>query len=94
MAGTVQNPLPADTGKTEPKVKVSAVAQYLVGLVLVAVVSGAMDGNLVSLLPDWASSILLPILPAVAGWLAAYNTRHQFRVTETTNVSIPATGIH
>ena len=83
MAGTATDPLPADTSKTEPKVTVSAVVQYVVGVVLVALVSGAQDGNLVSFLPDWASAVLAPVLPVVAAWVAAYRTRHQFRAPET-----------
>lgn len=87
MTGTPTEPLPADTGKVEPKVKTSALVQYIVGLVLTAVISGAMDGNLVAFLPDWASSILIPVLPTAAALLAAYRARHQFRVPETTGLA-------
>ena len=89
MAGTISDPLPADTGKAEPKVTVSAVVQYIVGLVLVAVVSGVQDGNLVSFLPDWAATVLAPVLPVVLAWVASYNTRHQFRSPETTEPVVP-----
>ena len=83
MAGTPATPLPADTGKVEPKVKVSAVAQYLAGLVLVALVSGLQDGNLISFLPDWVSTIVAPLIPSALAFLAAYNARHQYRAPET-----------
>lgn len=82
--GTPTDPVSTGTKQTEPKVKAATVATYLVGLVLAAVVSGVTDGNLVTLLPDWLASILAPILPAAAAWLAGYNAKHQYRTPETT----------
>jgi len=79
MTGTASAPLPADTSKTEPKVKVGTIVTYLAGLVLFAVLTGVQQGNLVDFLPDWASSVLAPLIPAALSFLAAYNTRHQFR---------------
>jgi hypothetical protein len=70
------------TAPVEPKVKAAAVAQYIGGLVLVAVVAGATDGNLVHDLPDWLSALLAPILPVLAGFAASYSARHQYRSGE------------
>lgn len=68
----------------EAKVKAAAISQFILGLVLVAVVGGVTDGNLVGELPDWATALVAPILPTLAGWVAAYNAKHQYRSGERT----------
>lgn len=66
----------------EAKVKAAAIGQFVLGLVLVAVVGGLTDGNLVAELPDWATALVAPILPTLAGWVAAYSAAHQYRSGE------------
>jgi hypothetical protein len=78
-SGTISDPLPPTTGKVEPKVKAASIGTYLAGLVLVALVSGVTDGNLVAEFPDWASALLAPVLPTLAAMAAGYNARHQYR---------------
>lgn len=80
--GSPANPLPADTAKVEPKVKAAGIGAFLVGLILVAIVGGVTDGNLVGELPDWASALLAPVLPTLAAMAAAYSARHQYRTPE------------
>lgn len=66
----------------EPKVKVGAIATYVLGVILIAVFTAVQDGQLVNELPDWAAALIGPILPTVGAWLAAYNARHQYRASE------------
>lgn len=63
----------------EPKVKAAAAAQYVVGVLLVALVGGLTNGNLVADLPDWVAALAAPLVPVVAGFAAAYSARHQYR---------------
>lgn len=77
--GSIENPLPSDTSAVEPKVKAGAIATYVVGAVLVAIVSAATDGNLVGDLPDWASALVAPLIPVLAQFAAAYSAAHQYR---------------
>lgn len=82
VAGTPTSPVPASTGTVEPKVKAASIGTYLAGLVLVALVSGLTDGNLVAEFPDWASALLAPVLPTLVAMAAGYNARHQYRSPE------------
>lgn len=66
----------------EPKVKAAGIATYIAGLLLVALVTGLQDGQLLEELPDWGTALLAPILPTIAAWVAGYAARHQYRATE------------
>lgn len=73
------------TAPIEPKVKAQAIATYVLGLILVAVVAALTDGNLVGEVPDAAAALLAPLLPVLAGMAAGYSARHQYRHGETTS---------
>lgn len=77
--GSITNPLPSNTKVVEPKVKAGAIATYIVGIVLVAIVGGVTDGDLVGELPDWVAALVAPLLPVLAQFAAAYNAAHQYR---------------
>jgi hypothetical protein len=83
------NPNPSGNYPVELKLKVAAIAQYLVGLILVAAVAGLTGGNLVADLPDWASALLAPVLPVLASFAAGYSARHQYRATEASPTARP-----
>jgi hypothetical protein len=63
----------------EPKVKAATIGSYLLGVLGVALLGGFTDGNLIALLPDWASAILTPLLPTLGAAIAGYAARHQYR---------------
>lgn len=80
---TLINPEPANTRAVAPKVAWGTIAGYVVpflGLALSDLLSTSGDGIINTPLPPWAETILLPIVPALATFLAAYNARHQWRV--------------
>lgn len=82
LGDTPENPLPATTTKVEWKVKVATIATYLTGLVGLAVINGATSDNnklLIDALPDWLEPFVLPLVPAIVTFVAAYSARHQYR---------------
>jgi hypothetical protein len=79
---TPANPLPATTSKVEWKVKAATLATYVSGVVGLAIVNAATDDNnklLTDALPDWLEPFVLPVVPAVAAFIAGYSARHQWR---------------
>jgi hypothetical protein len=80
---TLISPEPARTRKPEPKVTAATVAGYVapfLGLVISDALSNSSDGIINTPLPQWAEVLLLPIIPALATFIAAYNAKHQWRV--------------
>lgn len=73
-------PAPDGTYPVAPKVKWSTAATYLGLLVLMAVLTGLRDGELLSFAPDWIATIFGPILPALITFVAGYAAPHQPRV--------------
>jgi hypothetical protein len=73
---------PINTKTTEPKVKAAALGTYVLGVVLVGLFGAFNDSNLISVLPDYVTAILTPLLPTLAAWVAGYNARHQYRAGE------------
>lgn len=74
--------VPANTGEMEPKVKWQAIAQYILGVVVVGTVGAVTDGNIVAELPDYISMFLAPIIPVIGGLASGYAARHQWRAGE------------
>lgn len=75
-------PVPAPPAKrpVEKKVTVGAVLAYLGGLAVMAVLNAvSTDQGLISALPAWAESLVVPIVPAVisfvGGWFAKHTPR-------------------
>ena len=80
---TVINPEPANTKAPEPKVKAATVGSYAagaIGLFLVNLLTGAENELILASIPDWAEALILPVLPAIVAFGAAYNAKHQWRV--------------
>ncbi len=64
----------------ERKVKAAAAGSYLGSVALLAVLQAVnSDLSLIDFLPDWAETILVPLVPAaittVAGWAAKHTPR-------------------
>lgn len=79
---TPSNPLPENTTKVEKKVTLASLATYVVGVVGLALVNAATDDSnklVVGSLPDWIEPFVLPVLPAVAAFVAGYSAKHQYR---------------
>lgn len=79
---TMIDPEPINTSKTEPKVKAAALATYVIGVVGVALFGALNTPDIINGLPDYVTAILVPLLPTIGTWLAAYNAQHQYRVGE------------
>lgn len=72
----------SSSGTIEQKVKASTAASYLVSLVVIALANGIQDHEgslLLGSLPDWLESLLLPLLPAIATFLAGWAAKHTHR---------------
>lgn len=82
--GTINNPLPADTNKVEPKTWWATAGAYVAGVVGLAIVNAVTSDNnalLIRALPDWLEPFILPLVPAVVAFIAAWSARHQWRIT-------------
>lgn len=66
---------PQATGPVEAKTKAGAIATYAGAFVLFAILSAT--GNDPSFLPSWANTILLPLVPALLGFLASWLKAHK-----------------
>jgi len=83
--GTVNDPLPNHTRTVEPKVKMQAIAMYVVSAVLLflfELATGNDNELLTALLPDYLEVFILPLVPALGGLVVAFYTRHQWRRAE------------
>jgi hypothetical protein len=83
--GTVNDPLPNHTRQVEPKVKMQAIAMYVVSALLLFIFELATGNDnelLVAALPDALEAFVLPLVPAVGGLVVAFYTRHQWRRAE------------
>lgn len=72
----------APTGPIETKVKWASIASYLASVVLVALANALQDADhalVLGEIPELLESLLLPLLPALATFLAGYSARHTFR---------------
>lgn len=80
VAGPVKSPV-------EKKVTWSAVLAYLGGLAVMAVLNAvATDDGLISALPAWAESLVVPIVPAVISFVGGWFAKH------TPRPDLPASG--
>lgn len=79
---TIANPEPATTSVVEPKVKWAGITMYLVSVVVLALINVLTDNDnqlLIEVLPDWLEALVLPLVPVVAGMVAGYFAKHQWR---------------
>jgi hypothetical protein len=79
---SVQNPLPVDTKKVEPKVFWSTVGSYVGGVValtLVNVFTANQNELLFAALPDPIETFVLPFVPGIVAAVAGFSARHQWR---------------
>lgn len=61
----------------EAKVKASTVGAYLLSLAGLAIVNAVTDdASLLGPLPDWLETVVVPLLPAAAAFLAGYQAHH------------------
>lgn len=80
-----RNALPANTTKVEPKVKWPAIAIYVSGVVVLALVNaftGDDNALLIETLPDVVEPFVLPIVPVVVQMVTGYFSQHQWRTPE------------
>lgn len=85
---TVINPEPANTSKVEPKVKYPAIALYVSGVVLLAIVNAFTGDNnalLIEALPDYIEPFILPLVPVLVQMTTGYFSKHQWRKPEIQN---------
>lgn len=63
--------------KAEPKVKAATAGAYL-GLLAVLTVLQTVSGNLdlISFLPDWLETFLIPLIPGLVAYVAGYVAKH------------------
>ena len=68
---------PANRQPVEKKVTWAAIGTYLGGVALLAVCTAVgSDPGLISGLPDWLESLLLPLVPAAVSFLGGYTAKH------------------
>ena len=78
--GSVNNPLPTDTTKPEPKVVNATLSAAGVVGVIVMVAQLLYDrADLIKFLPDELEAPLMAIVTAIVTYGAGYASRHQFR---------------
>lgn len=84
--------MPPAKGPVEKKVTWASVGTYL-GLVAVLAVVNAVnsDATLISGLPDWLETLLLPLIPAAVSFLSGYTAKHTPR-TDAEAHPVPKTG--
>lgn len=66
----------------EPKVKWASIAMYVSGALLMALVTLLTDNDnalLLAVLPDPVEIFVLPLVPTLAGLVAGYAAKHQWR---------------
>ncbi|MFE7106652.1 holin [Streptomyces sp. NPDC057575] len=63
----------------EAKVKASAAASFVTGLVIAVLNSVTADSALLGPLPSWLQAPLIAVIPAALTWLAGYQARHTVR---------------
>lgn len=84
---SVVQPEPNNTSTVEPKVKYPAIALYLGGVVILALIN-AFTGNdnelLIETLPDMIEPFILPIVPVIIQMVTGYFAKHQWRQAEVT----------
>lgn len=69
--------IPPAKGPVEKKVAWASVGTYLGLVVLLAVVNAVnADATLISGLPDWLETLLLPLVPAMVSFLGGYTAKH------------------
>lgn len=61
---------------TETKVKVAGAASFLVSTVVLAVLGGASQAELIGNLPDWLSAIVGGAITSAVTWFSAWNAKH------------------
>lgn len=74
-----------NTTKVEPKVKWPAVAIYLSGVVVLALVNaltGEENALLIAALPDYVEPFVLPIVPVAVQMITGWFAPHQWRNPE------------
>lgn len=88
-----QPPAQQPTGRhraPEPKVTWATIGAYLagvVGLTMLQFVQG--DLTLLAWLPDPIETLIVPLVPAAAAFLAGYRARHQGRPGDVTTQQTP-----
>lgn len=66
----------------EPKVQAATLASYAATFLVTMFANIAQDEDhalLLGLIPEWAETLLLPLLPALATLAAGYAAKHQHR---------------
>lgn len=85
---TVVNPEPNNTTAIEPKVKWPALAIYLTGVGVLAVVNaltGEENQLLIEALPDVVEPFVIPLVPTLVGLVTGFFAKHQWRKGEVIN---------
>jgi hypothetical protein len=63
--------------KVEPKVKAATVGGYLGLLALLAPLQAVQaDLDLISVLPDWLETFLVPLVPGLVTYVSGYVAKH------------------
>lgn len=76
-----------------PKVKWMAIGTYALGVLMTALFGAVTDGNLLYELPDWATTLLVPVLPMIGNFVLGYNIRHQWRTPERNRIEEPGRAV-
>lgn len=66
---------PPPHGAVEEKTKAGAIAAYVGAFILFAVLTNSSTD--LTFLPDWAETIIYPLLPAAVSFLASYLKSHK-----------------
>jgi membrane protein DedA with SNARE-associated domain len=69
----------ANASSPERKVNVGGAFAYFGGVALLGFLNAVSDANLVSALPDTLETFVVPVIPAVIGYVAAYFAKHTKR---------------
>ncbi len=84
---TIVQPEPDNTTTMEPKVKFPAIAIYVVGVIVLALINAfTADNNVLLLasLPDSVEPFILPLVPVAVQMITGYFAKHQWRNAELT----------